>query len=378
MGKWQYDEPLKLFARNPYFCYNDSRLFSVKLSPLMNPLEFPKLTSFVNDFSWILTSEKKEAYNTLFRNHESATGEQVVTVFFPHRQGKELLDIGLKLFNETGIGDKKLNNGLLLIVATEEKKLRIVVGKWLELKYTEMKCRDIIENHLRPLLNAGKYAEMVQMWCEIVNGEKGVKQSQNISNPPGFPKDGLFVLYGLTSIFPIVIIALSSLSSILFDTGFIFFMKLLSIFVVIFLVIYSLISIFFWVIRFFMTRFYWTSGVVWVTKISSFLKKFVTALSIALFLVLNFLQNLVFSPHCEPYSTADKKYEDCSTIILWKQFDQTFFLGYTQEYKDAHPEEFQYSSSNDWGGSSHDSDWGSSSSDSDWGGGSSNGGGWGD
>lgn len=130
----------------------------------MNPLEIPHLTRYVNDFSHIFSEDQKNTLHALFSEHEKKTTEQVVTVFIPHREGNELLDIGMKVFNENGIGQKNLNNGLLLIVSTEEKKLRIIVGKGLELKYTEMVCRDIVENQLRPLLNAGKYEEMVQAW----------------------------------------------------------------------------------------------------------------------------------------------------------------------------------------------------------------------
>lgn len=144
----------------------------------MDPLKIPKLTKYINDFSDILTTEQIESLSEPFINHERATTEQIATVFIPHREWNELLDIWLKIFNENGIGQKNLNNGLLLIVATDEKKLRIIVGKWLELKYTEMVCRDIVENHLRPLLNEWKYEELIQRWKEVIKSNK--IQSKNI------------------------------------------------------------------------------------------------------------------------------------------------------------------------------------------------------
>lgn len=57
------------------------------------------------------------------------------------------------------------------------------MGKGLELKYTEMVCRDIVENHLRPLLNAGKYEEMVTKLREVIFKEKYLVSSQKILNP---------------------------------------------------------------------------------------------------------------------------------------------------------------------------------------------------
>ncbi len=52
----------------------------------MNPLEFPHLENYVNDFSSILTANEKLSLNKLFQDHERITTEQVVTILFPHRQ----------------------------------------------------------------------------------------------------------------------------------------------------------------------------------------------------------------------------------------------------------------------------------------------------
>ena len=71
-----------------------------------NPLSFPKLEKYVNDFSSILSEEDQRTLNEALSEHEKITTEQVVVVLFPHREGHELIDIGLKLFNENGIGQK--------------------------------------------------------------------------------------------------------------------------------------------------------------------------------------------------------------------------------------------------------------------------------
>lgn len=147
----------------------------------MNPLQFPKLEKYVNDFSQVFDAQKVEELSTLFKTYEDATTAQVVTILFPHRQGNELLDIWLKVFNENGIGQKDTNNGLLLIIATEEKKLRIVVWKWLEYIYTNFACKTIIETRLRPLLNEGKYEELVKEWYKIVSApEKEIPKQNSI------------------------------------------------------------------------------------------------------------------------------------------------------------------------------------------------------
>lgn len=133
-----------------------------------DPLNIPKLTRHVSDFSGILSEAQVKLLSDELSEHEKNSTEQVVVILIPHRQWHELLDIWLKVFNENGIWKKDLNNGLLLIIATEEKKIRIVTGKWMEIAYSEMRCREIIENHLRPLLNKWHYSELIQEFISAI------------------------------------------------------------------------------------------------------------------------------------------------------------------------------------------------------------------
>lgn len=81
----------------------------------------------MNDYAGVLSQEESQTLNQLAEATKKATKHQIVTVLFPHREGNELFDIALKAFNDNGIGDKKRNDGLLLAIATEEKKIRIMV-----------------------------------------------------------------------------------------------------------------------------------------------------------------------------------------------------------------------------------------------------------
>ncbi len=134
----------------------------------MNVLDFPKLDRYINDFSSVLSNSESNTINEALAQHQRNTWEQVVVVLFPNRKWFELIDIWLKVFNENGIGEKTLNNGLLLIISTEERKIRIITGKGLELKYTEMICRDIVENHLRPKLDKDDYKNLLDAWVTII------------------------------------------------------------------------------------------------------------------------------------------------------------------------------------------------------------------
>ena len=119
----------------------------------IDPMNLPKFTHFVNDYSNTLSIEQKEELEQLAHQIETNSGYQVVTVLFPHREGNELFDIALKAFNENKIWDKKRNDGLLLAIATEEKKIRIVVWYGLEDKIPDLLAKQIIETLIRPKVN---------------------------------------------------------------------------------------------------------------------------------------------------------------------------------------------------------------------------------
>jgi len=98
----------------------------------IHPMYLPKLTQQVTDFSTVLTPYQIDKINTTAKSYEDETSNQLFVVLFPHRQGNELIDIGMKVFDDNGIGQQDKNNGLLLLISTEEKKIRIVVGYGLE------------------------------------------------------------------------------------------------------------------------------------------------------------------------------------------------------------------------------------------------------
>ena len=119
----------------------------------IDPMNLPKFEHFVNDYSNVFTEKQRLELGMLAKNIETNSGYQIVTVLFPHREGNELFDIALKAFNENKIWDKKRNDGLLLAIATEEKKIRIIVWYGLEDKIPDLLAKQIIETLIRPEVN---------------------------------------------------------------------------------------------------------------------------------------------------------------------------------------------------------------------------------
>ena len=137
-------------------------LFGITSADSINPMELPKFEYFVNDYSNVLTKNEFSELNELAKSIEQSSGHQIVTLLFPHREGNELFDIALKAFNENKIWDKKRNDGLLLAIATEEKKIRIIVWYGLEWDIPDLLASQMIEEQIRPRVNSWDFHQAIK------------------------------------------------------------------------------------------------------------------------------------------------------------------------------------------------------------------------
>jgi uncharacterized protein len=118
---------------------------------------FPPLTGRVVDDAGILAESTRAALIGMLAQHERETGNQVVVVTLKDLQGYTIEDFGYQLGRKWGIGQKEKNNGVLLIVAPQEHKVRIEVGYGLEGTLTDAISRTIIEQEILPAFRRGDF-----------------------------------------------------------------------------------------------------------------------------------------------------------------------------------------------------------------------------
>jgi uncharacterized protein len=117
---------------------------------------YPALTGRVVDEAGVLSASTKSGLTEMLAQHERSTGgEQVVVVTLKSLQGLAIEDFGYQLGRHWGIGQKDKNTGALLIVAPNERKVRIEVGYGLEGKLTDALSRTIIERDILPAFKRG-------------------------------------------------------------------------------------------------------------------------------------------------------------------------------------------------------------------------------
>lgn len=119
--------------------------------------DFPELTGRVVDRAGMLSQEVETRLTGMLEAHEQASTEQVVVVTLPDLQGYPIEDYGYQLGRHWGIGQKGEDNGALLIVARDERKVRIEVGYGLEGRLTDADSSVIINRVITPAFRQGDF-----------------------------------------------------------------------------------------------------------------------------------------------------------------------------------------------------------------------------
>jgi len=127
-------------------------LFAAGVAAAQN---FPKLSGRVVDAAELLSPEQEAQLAQLSDQVEKASGRQLVVATIPDLQGYPIEDYGYQLGRTWKIGQKDANNGILLIVAPKEHKVRIEVGYGLEPLMTDALSGMIVDDVILPKFRAG-------------------------------------------------------------------------------------------------------------------------------------------------------------------------------------------------------------------------------
>jgi uncharacterized protein len=120
--------------------------------------KFPALAGRVTDAANILPPATEAALTARLETLETTTKTQLVVATVPDLQGYEIDEFGYQLGRAWGIGQKGTNNGALLIVAPNDRKVRIEVGYGLEGVLTDAVTSTIIRRNIIPYFKAGDMA----------------------------------------------------------------------------------------------------------------------------------------------------------------------------------------------------------------------------
>lgn len=205
---------IKLFVF--YFSTIAALLFAS--SALAQETDFPALTGRVVDQAGILDEQMEASLTATLAAHEAETSNQIVVATLASLNGYDIIDYANRLGRYWQIGTSEQDNGILLLVAPNERKVRIEVGYGLEGALTDSLSSVIIQSEILPEFRNNDFPKGIQQGVasiiQAIKGEYTAPASGgNKTNTDAFSKK-----YG--NYLPLIFIAIIGIPELLRRTGF--------------------------------------------------------------------------------------------------------------------------------------------------------------
>lgn len=123
---------------------------------------YPTEKKYVNDYAGVIGETSEQYIVNAGEELEQKTGAQAVVVVIKSLQGNNLESYATGLFNEWGIGQQDKNNGLLILVAINDRKWRVEVGKGLENVISNTNSASTMEELAKPYFKESNYEEGIK------------------------------------------------------------------------------------------------------------------------------------------------------------------------------------------------------------------------
>jgi uncharacterized protein len=184
----------------------------------------PTSLFFVNDFANVLSDQTEQEVFNICRNIQEKSTAQLVIVTVPNMNGDYIESYANTLFNEWGIGSKEKDNGILLIVANDEREVRIEVGYGLEGAINDAKAGRILDTYAITPLRENDFDTAIIDTVKQLQGEIYDEYNIDISqeNPDYVPinsqedLESKFILIGILIFLFLMIITKGKILEVLF------------------------------------------------------------------------------------------------------------------------------------------------------------------
>ena len=177
-------------------------------------LEVPQLQGFVNDYAGMISPHTKTELENELRAFEQTDSTQMVILTNPSLEGEVLEEFSIRVADSWKIGQKNKDNGIILLVAQQERKIRIEVGRGLEGRLTDMMAGRIIDLVLKPRFKRGDYdgglLAGVHALMDATRGEFQADERHSVQKPDRVSQFFTFLVFGA-----MIMLVLGSMSRIL-------------------------------------------------------------------------------------------------------------------------------------------------------------------
>jgi len=156
--------------------------FLLLSSPSFAAFEVPKLKTRVLDQANLIDAASEQQINQLLAGHEKASSNQIIVVTLKDLQGYNIEHAGVEMGRAWGVGQKEQDNGILLILAQAERKVRIEVGYGLEGVMTDAVSATIIQEYILPRFKTGDFSGGLLVGTQAIVSALGGEYIQPAAN----------------------------------------------------------------------------------------------------------------------------------------------------------------------------------------------------
>lgn len=164
------------------------------LSASVFAADIPYLTGRVVDNAGILSPAARARLTSVLKTHEETTGNQIVVLTVPTIQPESIEDYAVKVFESWKLGQKEKDNGVLVVVVPQDRRMRIEVGYGLEPTLTDGTCGQIIRTQMTPAFKQGNYDEGVENGVAAIlarlEGREGPAEAPGAASSESEPANG--------------------------------------------------------------------------------------------------------------------------------------------------------------------------------------------
>lgn len=133
-------------------------------------LSVPPLTAHVMDSTGALDGPAKQALEAKLTAFETSHGSQIVVLMVPTTAPEDIASYAQRVADSWKIGRKEVGDGLLLVVAKDDRKLRIEVAKALEGAIPDLLAKRVIDQAISPRFKAGDFAGGINAGVDHIMG----------------------------------------------------------------------------------------------------------------------------------------------------------------------------------------------------------------
>ena len=151
-------------------------------------IEVPALHARVTDLTGTLTAEQTSAFEQKLRDFETRKGSQIALLIVPTTEPEDIAEFGIRVADAWKLGRKGVDDGAILLVAKDDRRMRIEVGRGLEGVMPDVIAGRIVSDTIAPLFKQGDFygginAGLDQM-IRVVDGEPLPAPDHKWSGPP--------------------------------------------------------------------------------------------------------------------------------------------------------------------------------------------------